>query len=84
MPNVKTAISIQEALFNEIDVLAHKMHISRSQLFAMAAKEFMQKQQNRRLLEQINKVYDDAPDSQQKKWLERSRAAHRKLVEGQW
>jgi len=84
MANVKTAISIQESLFNEINVLAHKMHISRSRLFSMAVREFMQKQQNRQLLEQINKVYDDVPDSQERRWLERNRAGHRRLVEGQW
>ncbi len=84
MGNVKTAISIQESLFNEIDVLAQKMHVSRSQLFAKAAREFMQKQQNRQILKQINKAYDDALDSQEKKWQEKSRAGYRKLVEGQW
>ena len=84
MATIKTAISIQESLFNEIDILAHKMNISRSQLFAKAAKEFLQKQQNRQIFEQINAAYGDLPDSQEKKWQERSRDRYQKLVEGQW
>ncbi len=84
MAHVKTAISIQETLFDEVELLAQKMHISRSKLFAQAVEEFIEKQENRRLLEQINAAYDHAPDSRDRKWQKQSKAKHQKLVKGQW
>ena len=84
MANVKTAISIQESLFKDVDVLAHKMHMSRSQLFARAVRDFIQKQQNRQLLQQLNAAYNDAPDSEERKWQGRARSRYRRLVGGQW
>ena len=84
MANVKTAISIQESLFKDVDVLAHKMHMSRSQLFARAVRDFIQKQQNQQLLQQLNAAYNDAPDSEERKWQGRARSRYRRLVGGQW
>ncbi len=84
MASLKTAISIQESLFREVDILAHKMHVSRSQLFARAMGDFIQKQQNRQLLEQLNTAYDDAPDREERKWQGQARNRHRRLVGGQW
>jgi metal-responsive CopG/Arc/MetJ family transcriptional regulator len=84
MAKVKTAISIQASLFRDVDVMAHKMHVSRSQLFSRAMGDFIQKQQNRQLLEQINAAYDQAPDPEERKWQGRARNRQRRLVEGQW
>ena len=50
MANVKTAISIDEPLFEEINELAHEMAISRSHLFSVAAQEFIQKHKSLKLL----------------------------------
>lgn len=84
MANVKTAISIQEALFKEVEALAGEMNISRSKLFAMAIEEFIQRRRNRQLLQQINAAYDDAPDSREREHQRRMKAQHRQLIEGQW
>ncbi len=84
MAKVKTAISIQESLFKDADILARKMRVSRSQLFARAVGDFVQKQQNRQFLEQLNMAYDDAPDPEERKWQGRAGSRQRKLVEGQW
>ena len=84
MANVKTAISIQESLFDDVDILAHKMHVSRSQLFARAMRDFLQKQQNQQILQQLNMAYDDVPDSEEKKWQGKARSQHQHLVEEQW
>jgi metal-responsive CopG/Arc/MetJ family transcriptional regulator len=84
MAQVKTAISIQDFLFKEADELARQMKISRSQLFALAVKEFIQDRRNHRLLEQINKAYSDEPGPEEKKLLSRQKSYHRRLVKGQW
>ncbi|MGB3513263.1 MAG: hypothetical protein WBA93_29430 [Microcoleaceae cyanobacterium] len=59
MATVKTAISLQESLFEQAEVLAAEMKISRSRLIAIALEEFIGRHQNRLLLEKINAAYED-------------------------
>ena len=59
--SIKTAISIQQELFDAINQLAQELHISRSKLFMLAVEDFIAKNKNRQLLAQINAAYDDAP-----------------------
>jgi metal-responsive CopG/Arc/MetJ family transcriptional regulator len=84
MANVKTAISLQRALFEQIDTLAKEMQVSRSRFFVLAAEEFILRHQNRRLLEAINGAYDELPDAKEQSLRHRMREQHRQLVEGQW
>lgn len=84
MAQVKTAVSMQEFLFKEADELARQMNISRSQLFTMAVKEFIQEYRNRQLLDRINKAYSDEPAPEEKKLLTRQKSYHRRMVKGQW
>ncbi len=84
MRNVKTAISIQEALFEQAEVLAREMHVSRSHLFAVALEEFLRRDADRRLLDRINAAYEDAPDPGEQEQQRKMRVQHRRLVEGTW
>jgi len=84
MANVKTAISLQRSLFEQIDALAQDLEISRSRLFVLAVEAFIRRYQNRKLLEAINDAYDDLPDSEEESLRHRMRQQHRRLVEGQW
>ena len=84
MANIKTAISLQESLFEQVDSLAHKMKVSRSRLFVMALEDYLRRYENRQLLKTINRAYQDAPDSAEQKRLRKSRRLHRKVVEGEW
>jgi metal-responsive CopG/Arc/MetJ family transcriptional regulator len=54
MATVKTAISLEDSLFKEVEALAKKMKVSRSRLFALALEEFLRRHQNQQLLEQLN------------------------------
>ncbi len=84
MTNVKTAISLQKSLFEQVDALARELQISRSRLFVLAVEQYIQRHQNRQLLEEINAAYDDLPDPDEQLLLHQMRAQHRRLVEGQW
>ena len=84
MANVKTAISLQETLFEQADRLAREMKVSRSRLFALAVEDYLRSNQNRQLLERINEAYRDAPDAAEQKRLRAMRRHHRKVVEGSW
>jgi len=84
MPNVKTAISLQESLFKEAEALARELEISRSQLFAMALESFIEQYENRQLLKQINLAYSDAPNPDEQAYQTHMKDYHRRSVEGEW
>ena len=84
MSNIKTAISLEEDLFDRAEQVAREMNISRSRLFALALEQFIARQRNRRLLEQINAAYSDGLDEGEQLRLEKRRRIHRRLVEGEW
>ncbi len=82
MPNMKTAISIEKQIFQQMDSLAKKLKISRSRLFAMAAQEFLQRNKNIDLLKSLNAAYDDLPDTEP--IVAAMRPTHSKIVNNQW
>jgi len=84
MANVKTAISINKSLFEQVNKLADELEVSRSHLFVLAVEEFIQRYENEQLLRQINQAYDDLPPADEEHLLQGMRAPHRKLVEGEW
>ena len=84
MASIKTAISLQGSLLEQVDALARELDVSRSRLFVLAAEEFIQRHKNRELLEAINAAYDDSPDEEGQAVLQKMRHQHRRLVEGQW
>ena len=84
MATVKTAISIRKSLFDQANNLAEELQVSRSQLFVLAVEEFIERRQNRKILETLNKVYSDTSDLDEETLREGMRRQHRQLVEGQW
>lgn len=84
MPNVKTAISIREALFKEVDAMARQMGVPRSRLFVMIVEEFIRQDCNQQLLEQIDQAYGDEPHSTERDHPAKMKPRHRRLVDGQW
>src|SRR5262245_23506749 len=84
MANVKTAISIQQSLFEQVEALARELHISRSRLFAIAMEDFMQRYENQRLLARINDAYADTTTPDEQALLRRMRRQQRQMVEGEW
>ncbi|MEB3149844.1 MAG: hypothetical protein VKL60_12575 [Sphaerospermopsis sp.] len=79
MTTIKTAISIEESLYQEADALAKAMKIPRSQLFAIAMAEFLQREKNRQLVESVNEAYADDLDESENIMLEKMRQHQRKL-----
>ena len=75
MLGVKTAISIEKSLFNQVKQLASEMHMSRSKLFSLAVRDFLQKKQNKKLLAQLNAAYSNSSCEEEKTI---SKAMHKK------
>jgi len=83
MPNIKTGISIEKPIFDQVNDLAQNLNISRSRLFVMAAQEFIQRHKNMELLQAINEAYDDLQEPEIK-MVKKMRAHHLKMVKDQW
>ena len=64
MASIKTAISIEKPIFEQMNILAKNLNISRSRVFALAAEEFIQRRKNSEILESLNKAYDDLSESE--------------------
>jgi len=84
MSMIKTAISIQESLFERAEQLAREMNLSRSALIGLAIEEFLQRHQNRRMLRELNAAYETGPDPAEEARLAKSRRSQRRTVEGEW
>ena len=85
MANIKTAISLQKPLFEQVEALAREMKVSRSRVFVLALESFIREYQDRLLFEKINKAFEDAPpDKTERKRLQQIRRHHRRRVAGEW
>ncbi|NEN89049.1 MULTISPECIES: hypothetical protein [unclassified Okeania] len=81
MATVKTAISLQEYLFEQAEALAAEMKISRSRLIAIALEEFIRRHQNRLLLEKINAAYEDVSETEALTSISSISGHHRSIIE---
>ena len=84
MANIKTAISIDKPLFDQVEDLAHELNTSRSRIFSLAVTEYIQRLRNQKLLEAINAAYDDFPDAKEESLTSVMRSQHLKMVKNQW
>lgn len=60
---MKTAISLPDALFESAEALAHRLGVTRSELFATAVAAFIAHHDRTRLTARLNAVYADAEDT---------------------
>lgn len=58
---MKTAVSMPDDLFRKAEAVAHRLRVSRSQLYARAIEEFLKAQQVNAITERLNDVYSRMP-----------------------
>jgi metal-responsive CopG/Arc/MetJ family transcriptional regulator len=58
---MKTAISLPEDLFRLAEAAARKLKMSRSQLYATALAEFLERRRTTKITERIDRVYSKEP-----------------------
>jgi metal-responsive CopG/Arc/MetJ family transcriptional regulator len=80
MAGIKTAISLEQNLLEQVNKNAEEMQVSRSKFFAMAVKDFIQKRQNQKILDKLNSVYDDRSNEDESKTLNAMRAKQNQML----
>jgi len=58
---VKTAISLPEGLFRQAEATARKLKMSRSQLYATALAEFLERRRTSKITDRLNEIYSVSP-----------------------
>lgn len=58
---MKTTISLPDELFEAADALAHRLGVSRSELYARAVEEILARHQDQCVTDRLNDVYADEP-----------------------
>lgn len=83
MAAIKTAISIEEPLFEQAEAAAREMNISRSRLYALALEEYLRRRETRRLMESIDAAYADGPDPEEQALLRAMRRSHQQRLKAE-
>jgi predicted transcriptional regulator len=81
MPAIKTAISIEKALFDQAEELALEMKVSRSRLVSLALDQFVRKHEQQDMIRRINEACGGFPDQEEKDFLRLANASAAKLTE---
>jgi len=77
---MKTAISVPDELFKEVDSFAKEHHYSRSEVFTIAVKEFLDKKKSKQMLDLLNEVYRDIETSEDTTLRKKALKHYRKKV----
>ena len=58
---MKTAVSVPDDLFRQAEATARRLRVSRSELYAKAIAEFLERQRGNTITERLNDVYSRHP-----------------------
>jgi len=80
MASVKVAVSLPEALFDELEEAAMTTGTPRSQIVAEALRQHLRRRQTELLRQQISAAYADGPDADERAAMESHRRMERGMV----
>lgn len=70
---MKIVISVPNDLIKEVDKVALKNHLSRSDVFVLAIREYLDKRRSKRLLDRFNEAYSSADSPEERKVRDHSK-----------
>ncbi len=80
---VKTAISLDQELFAQVDELASSLKVSRSRVFALAAEDFVRRRRNAQITQRLNETYSDEAREEDLETVRQMHSAQR-LAHTEW
>jgi len=75
---MKISISIPDQVFQEIERFSKEHRYSRSEVFVMAVKEFLEKLKSRKLFNALNEVYSEPESLEETTLREKSKGYYSK------
>ena len=80
-PNsMKTAISVPDKIFKEVEKFAKKHNYSRSEVFVAAVRDLLKKWESKKLLDALNEAYSDSESQEEKSVRERGKKHYSKTI----
>lgn len=73
---MKTAISVPDEIFDQVEGLTKEYGCSRSQVFTMAVEEFIERRRSKKLLEEMNNAYGDEDTREETGLKKHARSYH--------
>lgn len=77
---VKTAISLDDTLFEQVESLTQELAMSRSRVIAMAIQEFIRRRETQKMFDKLNAVYKDGPTEEDEAAKRAMKRYHQKLM----
>jgi metal-responsive CopG/Arc/MetJ family transcriptional regulator len=77
---MKTTISIPDEIFREIERFSKELRYSRSQVFVMAVKEFLENLKSKELFNALNEVYSEPESLEETTLREKSKRYYSKKI----
>ena len=77
---MKVAISIQDNIFKEIEATARALHCSISEIFSMAARDFLDKIKSRNILDALNAAHAEAEPPDEARLRKASKKRYRRAA----
>jgi metal-responsive CopG/Arc/MetJ family transcriptional regulator len=78
---MKTAISVPDEMFKEIEQVTKECDCSRSQVFVMAVREFLERRKSKKLLEALNEAYKETETREEVKVRRQAKAYHARKIQ---
>ena len=78
---MKTAVSLPDAIFQHADALAHRLGISRSELYQNAIAEYLARHKSSKVTERLDAVYSAHPSKVDPKL---KKAQRKSVTDNQW
>jgi len=80
MGTIKTAISIDESLFNKVKNLSTELHLSRSKIFSQAVEYFITDAENLELLASLNESFSSDLNGVDRSFLKQAKQNYLKRL----
>jgi metal-responsive CopG/Arc/MetJ family transcriptional regulator len=80
---MKTAISVPDDLFREIEKYAEECGSSRSEVFVLAVRDFLRKKESANMLADLNSVYAEKDIPEEAAVKQKSRKYHSRRAAGE-
>ena len=84
MAVIKTGISVDRDLLEQVTSLAQTLHVSRSELFSIAVRDYLKQHENTLIFDRLNEVYSAGSDPDDERVLAGMRRLYTDTVEHDW
>jgi metal-responsive CopG/Arc/MetJ family transcriptional regulator len=77
---MKTAISVPDDVFREVEKVARERHSSRSEVIVAALKEYLERRKSNELLDALNQAYGAAETAEEYEVRQKAKKRYRRTV----